>query len=60
MTTVKETGTTEIRRLLTALQDDITALRRRLSAVEERLGQLELREELWQEPDAAGDEPIQS
>ncbi len=41
-----------------ALTDQINVLRRELAAVERRLSKLEVREELAEAPDAAGDEPV--
>jgi len=37
---------------------EVSALRHQVAALESRVARLEVREELWEEPDAAGDEPI--
>jgi hypothetical protein len=40
------------------LRDVIDTLRRRMAEHDKRLTRLEVRDELWEEPSAAGDEPI--
>lgn len=37
---------------------EVGSLRHQLASLESRVARLEVREELWEHPDAAGDEPI--
>lgn len=43
---------------LEELRGELDALRRTVAILEQRVNQLEVRLELWEEPSAAGDEPV--
>lgn len=43
---------------LDEIREELAHLKARLGQIEERLNRLEVREELWQTPDLAGDEPV--
>jgi len=47
----------ELHAELSRLREEVSTLVRRLSDMEERVRRIEIQEELWREPDAAGDEP---
>lgn len=59
MNAVKNPGVSEVRAELSALREEVDALHRRLVEVEGRVDRLEVKEEVWQEPDAPGDRPVE-
>lgn len=59
MNTVQERDIAELRAELSALRDEVAAHHRRLAEMEERLAFVEVKEEVWQEPDAPGDRPVE-
>jgi prefoldin subunit 5 len=47
-----------LERDLAALREEVVGLRRAIAEVENRLNRLEVREEILESPEAAGDEPV--
>jgi hypothetical protein len=51
-----ETGASRLE--IQRLKEELRAMQRQIVALEERLSRVEVSEELWQEPGAAGDQPL--